>query len=256
MPDRPQIAARTRRLGLDCRDGRRVPRLPRGPRTLADARRRQPARHRLARAGRPALAIAATGVFTCGRATDPRRPPPARTRRRGAPPGRRRARRAGPLPRPRRPVELDGLGLGGRLAAACSLPRPASSAFGAARRSVRCAVASTTGRRRAVDGVPVTTPLRTAFDLARPPTLEDVVIAVDVLARGRPAFSATSPTTCASTGAARGTDRVVRAVRLWQSLGPGRPASPALALSGTWRRGLPRPEVNAIVVTTDGLGMG
>src|SRR4029079_5622664 len=61
--------------------------LPRGPRALADARRCQPARHRLARAGGPALAFAAPG---CPRMVRHRllRPPPTSAPRRRAAPGR------------------------------------------------------------------------------------------------------------------------------------------------------------------------
>jgi hypothetical protein len=108
-----------------------------------------------------------------------------------------------------------------------------------------------------VDGVRVTVPVRTAFDLARRGTLLDAVTALDVLARGRPEFLTAVRCYLEERPAWRGVPLARRALRLATPLARS-PRETAFRLFWIFDCGLPTPEVNAVVRDRDGrlLGMG
>lgn len=107
-----------------------------------------------------------------------------------------------------------------------------------------------------IRGVPVTVPVRTAFDIARTGTTEDGVVAIDYLGRGRPDFAGQVLTYAAERSRWKGVPQVRRAARLasWRSRSAGETRMRLL-----WRLDarLGDPEVNASVFDRDGhlLGM-
>jgi very-short-patch-repair endonuclease len=106
-----------------------------------------------------------------------------------------------------------------------------------------------------IAGVPVTRPLRTAFDIARTSDLEQGVVAIDYLGRGRPAFAVDLADYARERSSMRGAGRVIAAARQ---------ASPRARSEGEtrvrllWTRAarLPCPEVNAVVRLDDGFYVG
>lgn len=108
-----------------------------------------------------------------------------------------------------------------------------------------------------VDGISVTVPVRAAFDIARTSPLEPAVVALDVLARGRPDFLAEVLSYAAERPRWLGVPNVRRAVALatYRSRSPGE-----TRLRLLWRLEchLPEPEVNPTILGSDGqlLGIG
>jgi hypothetical protein len=104
-------------------------------------------------------------------------------------------------------------------------------------------------------GVRLTTPLRTAFDLARTEPLVDGVVAVDYLARGRPEFLADLLDYTRTHSALKGSRRALavarRATCRSRSAGETR-----LRLFWTMQAGLPEPLVNPSVRLLDGFLLG
>lgn len=102
-----------------------------------------------------------------------------------------------------------------------------------------------------VDGVPVTTPVRTAFDLARTGTLVQAVVALDVLARGRPTFAEEVIGYAQSRRKWGGVPQVRCAARLasYRSRSAG---ETKLRLLWQLEARLGTPQVNANVLDTDG----
>lgn len=106
-----------------------------------------------------------------------------------------------------------------------------------------------------IDGVPVTTPLRTAFDLARTSYPEEGLVAIDYLARGRPAFLGDLADYAREHRSLHGAARVLQAVRWASARSRSAGETRARAL---WTRdaGLPAPEVNAMVLGPAGWLIG
>jgi hypothetical protein len=106
-----------------------------------------------------------------------------------------------------------------------------------------------------VDGVRVTSPLRTAFDLARTSHLSEAVSAIDYLARGRPQFLVDLGDFAREHSTRKGSRLVVAALRrataLSRSTGETR-----LRLFWTAAAGLPDPLVNPLVRLDDGFLLG
>lgn len=108
-----------------------------------------------------------------------------------------------------------------------------------------------------VGGVRVTLPVRTAFDLARFGSLQEGVVALDVLGRGRPTFLEEVAAYADARRRWHGVPQVRRAI----SLATPRARSPretTFRLFWVLDCLLPAPEVNAVVRAADGflLGMG
>lgn len=106
-----------------------------------------------------------------------------------------------------------------------------------------------------VDGIRVTRPLRTAFDLARTEPLEEAVVALDYLARGRPDFLADLREYTQAHSQFRGSRRVLAAVKraCYRSRSSG---ETRLRLFWTLDAGLPEPVVNPSVRLKDGFLVG
>jgi hypothetical protein len=102
-----------------------------------------------------------------------------------------------------------------------------------------------------VDGVPVTAPLRTAFDLARTRSLEDAVVTLDSLARQLGVPPGAVADFARQHPAYRGSRRVLRAAGL---VDPRSRSTGESRLRVLWLMdaGLPRPESNPLVVDRDG----
>jgi hypothetical protein len=108
-----------------------------------------------------------------------------------------------------------------------------------------------------VDGIRITTPVRTAFDAARTaPSLGDAVVALDMLARGHPDFLNELAAYTAQRRGWAGVPLVRRSVRL-ASARSRSPGETRLRVFWLVDCGLPPPEVNALVHREDGelLGM-
>ena len=97
-----------------------------------------------------------------------------------------------------------------------------------------------------VDGIRVTVPVRTAFDLARRGTLLQAVSALDVLARGRPDFLDTVTGYIEERPRWAGLPQARRAVRLASPLVRS-VRETAFRMFWTLECGLPDPVVNAVV---------
>jgi len=106
-----------------------------------------------------------------------------------------------------------------------------------------------------VDGIPVTTPLRTAFDLARTEPLEAAVVALDYLARGRPDFLGDLQEYIRVHSRRRGSARVTAAMRhaTHRSRSGG---ETRLRLMWTLEARLTMPAVNPLVRAADGFLLG
>jgi hypothetical protein len=106
-----------------------------------------------------------------------------------------------------------------------------------------------------VDGIPVTTPLRTAFDLARTEPLEAAVVALDCLARGRPEFLGDLQEYVRVHSRRRGSARVTAAMRhaTHRSRSGG---ETRLRLMWTHEARLAMPAVNPLVRAADGFVLG
>lgn len=152
-------------------------------------------------------------------------------------------------------VELDGRGVGGneRRPVLLCLPRDLRVRRGPDIRPLRSTLDA--GDITEIDGIPVTTPLRTAFDLARTEPFEAAVMALDYLARGRPEFLGDLHEYARAHRALRGSARVAAALRhathLSRSGGETR-----LRLLWTLDAGLPPPAVNPVVRLADGFLLG
>jgi hypothetical protein len=106
-----------------------------------------------------------------------------------------------------------------------------------------------------IAGVPVTVPVRTAFDIARFGTLLEGVTALDTLCRGRPDFLEQLAGYARERPRWRGVPRVRAAL----SLASPRTRSPresALRLFWVLTCRLPPPEVNAVIRDADGFLLG
>lgn len=108
-----------------------------------------------------------------------------------------------------------------------------------------------------IDGVRLTVPVRTGFDLARTGSLLQGVIALDLLGRGRPDYLAAVAAYTAERPKWRGVPRVRAAVRLASPLARS-PRETAFRLFWLLECHLPAPEVNASIFGPDGrlLGLG
>jgi hypothetical protein len=106
-----------------------------------------------------------------------------------------------------------------------------------------------------VDGVRVTMPVRTAFDIARKGTLEAGVTAIDYLGRGRPDFLELLDGYTRAHLSLHGARRVLAALRLasCRSLSAG---ETRLRLLWVRDAGLCPPEVNCVVRSDDGFLLG
>ncbi len=106
-----------------------------------------------------------------------------------------------------------------------------------------------------VDGVPVTVPLRTAFDIARLTTRVEAVCAIDYLARGRPEFLGQLTAYTLAHRHLRNARLVLAALSLAspRSLSGG---ETRFRLLWVGRAGLPAPEVNAVLRSADGALLG
>jgi len=158
----------------------------RGPRPPAQPGRRQSAWHRLARAEQSALAIP---IPQCSRLVghERRRTPSASVGRSSTAPFRRRCGRLAAVAIAIS-GELDGrgpLGIAAEPVLLC-LPRRLRIRRGPSVRPFRSELED--AEITEVDGIRVTSPCRTAFDIARLGSLTEGVIAIDYLARGRPEF--------------------------------------------------------------------
>ena len=146
---------------------------------------------------------------------------------------------------------FDGLGRGGRVPQPVLLltPRRQHPCPRAGIRTFRSTLAPDDVVE--VDGIRVTSPLRTAFDLARASTLEDGVVAVDALSRAARIDLHQLSGYVRRHPRFRGVPVAREVVNL---------ADPRARSSGESRlrvvwvvdAGLPRPEVNALIVDTDG----
>jgi hypothetical protein len=106
-----------------------------------------------------------------------------------------------------------------------------------------------------VDGVRVTPPVRTAFDIARKGTLEEGVTAIDCLARGRPDFLDLLAGYTRAHLKLHGARRVLGAVSL-SSCRSRSAGETRFRLLWVRDAGLCRPEVNCVVRTEDGFILG
>ena len=97
-----------------------------------------------------------------------------------------------------------------------------------------------------VDNVPVTTPVRTAFDLARRGSLLQAVTGLDVLTRGRPEFLDAVRGYVEERSSWRGVPLARQAVGLATPLARS-PRETAFRLFWVFDCGLPAPEVNPVV---------
>ncbi|HSR22252.1 MAG TPA: hypothetical protein VLW53_01790 [Candidatus Eisenbacteria bacterium] len=106
-----------------------------------------------------------------------------------------------------------------------------------------------------VDGIAVTAPVRTAFDLARTRPLPEAVVALDVLARGRPDFLDEVAAYAGDRPRWLGAPNARRALALatFRSLSPG---ETRLRLFWQLDCGLPEPHVNPRVWSLDGWLLG
>jgi hypothetical protein len=106
-----------------------------------------------------------------------------------------------------------------------------------------------------VDGVRVTVPVRTAFDITRKGTLDQGVTAIDYLGRGRPDFLELVDGYARSHSHLHGARRVLTAVA-FSSCRSRSAGETRLRLLWVRDAGLCRPEVNCLVRTTDGSILG
>ena len=151
--------------------------------------------------------------------------------------------------------ELDGRGPSGREAqpALVCLPRDLRVRRGPGIRPLRSNLDDSDVTEEC--GVRLTSPLRTAFDLARTEPPAEAVVAVDYLCRGRPEFLADLLTYTRDHSALRGSRQALAAVRR---------ASPRSRSSGETRlrllwtigAGMPEPVVNPVVRLLDGFLLG
>jgi hypothetical protein len=103
-----------------------------------------------------------------------------------------------------------------------------------------------------VEGIPVTSPLRTAFDMARTARLDDAVVALDVLARRLGVGPDAVIAFLHEHRRFRGVPAGLRAARLADPLSRSTGES-RLRLLWVVDAGLPRPECNPLVVDRDGM---
>jgi hypothetical protein len=152
-------------------------------------------------------------------------------------------------------VELDGRGPSGdeQQPVLLCLPRSARVRRGPGVLPLRSRLDD--GDITEVDGIRVTTPLRTAFDIARRGTLEEGVVAVDYLARGRGDFLEHLADYARAHQGLHGARRVLGAVGLASDRSRS-PGETRLRLLWVREAGLARPEVNAQVHTLDGFLLG
>jgi hypothetical protein len=106
-----------------------------------------------------------------------------------------------------------------------------------------------------VDGVRVTVPVRTAFDIARLSTIEEGVIAIDYLARGRPEFLELLADYTRAHPKLHGARRVLGALAL-SSCRSRSGGETRLRLLWVGAAGICPPEVNCLVRTEDGFLLG
>jgi|tagenome__1003787_1003787.scaffolds.fasta_scaffold20735520_2 hypothetical protein len=151
-------------------------------------------------------------------------------------------------------VELDGLGPGWEpQPVLVCMAREQRLRRGAGVRPLRSRLDD--GDVAVVDGVPVTSPLRTAFDIGRTSGLEPGLVAIDVLGRGRPQFLGDLADYAREHRSLHGAGRVLRALRL-ASPRTRSPGETRARLLWTQDAGLPAPEVNALVRRDDGWLLG
>jgi hypothetical protein len=106
-----------------------------------------------------------------------------------------------------------------------------------------------------VDGVRVTVPVRTAFDIARKGDLQAGVTAIDYLARGRPDFLELLADYSRDHPSLHGARKVLCALAL-SSCRSRSPGETRFRLLWVRDSGLCRPEVNCVVLTEDGSQLG
>lgn len=106
-----------------------------------------------------------------------------------------------------------------------------------------------------VDGVRVTAPVRTAFDIARRGNVDDAVTAIDYLARGRPDFLELLADYTREHSRSHGAGRVLAALAL-SSCRSRSAGETRFRLMWVRDAGLCRPEVNCVVRTVEGFLLG